>query len=183
MAKDKNQTRKKGRRAYLDDIRPNLAGEYVYTGAYYRYQADKKSFARALSEIVLLAALSLAAVIASGFVRAGGMANCFYVLIPYMAETIAVVTLVWAVGKLLIKGERLREYVYGSSVLKIPVRAFLSAIFAIVGAVCIIVFIILNGIDGSIGEIIILLVAKIFGISSPFALRKLMRGLNWEKDV
>ncbi len=183
MAKDKEKARKKGRRAYLDDIRPNLAGEYVYTGSHYRYKPEAKSFRRALTEIVLLAVLSLASLLAAGCVRAGGMGNCFYVIIPYIAEAIAVFTLVWAVTKLLINGEKLREYIYAASVEKLPVRTLLSAIFAAAGTLCIIIFIILNGIDGSIGEIILLLVAKIVAIAAPLILRKLLSSLNWEKEL
>lgn len=182
MAKG-SDNKAKGRRAYLNDIRPNLAGEYVYVGNYYCYVPKGKSFRRALAEIIALSLLSLAGLVAAGFVRAGGMANCVYVIVPYMAEAIAVFTMLWAVCKLLFKGRRLREYVYGSSVAKLPVRTVCSASFAGLGLLCIIIFSAINGIDGSIGEFVLLLLAKAVAIAAPLLLRKLINSLSWEIDA
>lgn len=182
MAKEKEKAKKKGRKAYLNDIRPNLSGEYVYTGAHLSFVPENKSYRRASSEISAAALLSLAALVAAGFVRAGGMGNCFYVLIPYMAEAIAVFTLLLAVYKLLSRGSRLRDYEYESSVVKMPVRALLSAIFAAVGLVCILVFVGINGADGSPGELVLLFAAKAVAIAAPLFLRKLLSALRWEKE-
>ena len=173
-------TDKKGRRAYLSDIQPNLAGEYVYVGSYYCYVPQGKTYLRALSEIILLSILSLAAFVAAGLVRAGGMGNCFYVLLPYIGEAISVFVLLWAVSKILIKGEKLREYVYGSSILRIPGACVCSAAFAAVGLIGILIFTLLNGTDGSAGEYILLLAAKLIAIAAPLLLKKLMKGLKWE---
>ncbi len=182
MAKDRDNSKKKGRKSYLSDIQPNLAGEYVYTGDHWSYVPEGKTYRRAMTEIVILSLLSLAALVAAGFVRAGGMGNCFYVIIPYMAEAISVFTLELAVYKILVKGKKLRDYVYTASVPKLPVRALLSAVFSAIGAACIIVFIIINGIDGSLGEIITLFTAKLIAIAAPLFLRKLMSTLRWEKN-
>lgn len=176
-----DNSKKRGRRDYLSDIQPNLAGEYVYTGEHWSYVAGDRSYSRAIIEIIVFSLLSLAAAVAAGLVRAGGMSNCFYVLFPYIAELIAVFTLQLAVYKLAVKGKRLRAYDYSSSVEKIPVRALLSAVFSGIGTVCIIIFVILNGIDGSLGEISLLFLAKAVAIVSPICLRKLMAALRWEK--
>ena len=182
MAKEKEKAKKKGRRAYLQDIRPNLSGEYVYTGAHLNFVPEKMSFRRAAFAIAGYALLSLAGFVAAGFVSAGGMGNCFYVIIPYIAEAIAVFTLLLAVYKAISRGSRLRDYEYESSVVKMPVRALLSAIFAAIGLVCIAVFTAINGIDGSAGEFALLLVAKAVAITVPFLMRKLLASLRWEKE-
>ena len=182
MAKEKEKAKKKGRKAYLNDIRPNLSGEYVYTGAHLNFVPEKMSYRRAASAMAVYALLSLAAFAAAGFVRAGGMGNCFYVLIPYMAEAVAVFTLLLAVYKALTRGSRLRDYEYESSVVKMPVRALLSSVFAAVGLVCIFLFVILNGADGSAGELAFLLFSKAVAIVSPLLMRRFMRSLRWEKE-
>lgn len=179
MAKS-NSKSKKGRRSYLNDIRPNLAGEYVYVGDYYCYVPQGKSYRRAVAEIAALSVLGFLALVAAGFVNAGGMGNCFYVIIPYMGEAISVFVLLWAVSKIIIKGEKLREYVYGSSVLRIPAASICCAAFAGAGMVCILVFTVLNGIDGSAGEYILLLAAKAAAVAAPLLLRRLMKSLKWE---
>ncbi len=182
MAKEKGKAKKKGRKSYLQDIRPNLSGEYVYMGAHLNFVPEKMSYRRAASAMAVYALLSLAGLAAAGFVRAGGMGNCFYVLIPYMAEAIAVFTLLLAVYKALSRGSRLRDYEYESSVVKMPVRALLSAVFAAVGLVCIAVFTAINGIDGSVGEFALLLAAKALAIIAPFLLRRFLASLRWEKE-
>ena len=71
MAQDKPKRKRKNRKAYLNDIRPNLSGEYVYVGAHYRYAGTDKSYGRAIAGIVVPALLSLAGFLAAGFVNAG----------------------------------------------------------------------------------------------------------------
>lgn len=180
MANSGGNKKKKGRRSYLNDIRPNLAGEYVYVGKYYVFVPGQKSFRRVLAEILFLCLMSLLGLIGSGFVNAGGMGNTFYVIIPYMGEAISVFVLLWAVSKLLIKGKKLREYVYGSSVLRIPAASICCAAFALAGIICITVFTVLNGPDGSAGEILLLYAAKAVSTASPLLLRKLVKSQRWE---
>ena len=177
---EKGKKTKKGRKSYLNDIRPNLAGEYVYVGDYYSFVPDGKTFPRALGEIIALSLLGFLGLVAAGFVEAGGMGNCFYVIIPYMGEAISLFVLLWAVSKLLFKGSKLREYVYGSSVLRIPGGSIVTAAFSAAGILAIIVFTILNGIDGSALEYILLLGGKGLTVASMLLLRKLMKSLRWE---
>ena len=174
--------KKKGRRAYLNDIQPNLAGEYVYTGAYYVYAGKDMSFSKARSRVLFLSMLSMLALIAAGFVRAGGMGNCYYVLIPYMAEAISVFVTAGAAARLLLNGEKLREYIYGAIIPRIPKAAVCSAAFAAVGCVCIIVFIIFNGMDGPAGEMVLLAIAKAVAIAAPLLLRKHVLSLEWKRE-
>lgn len=183
MAQDKSKRPHKNRKAYLKDIRPNLSGEYVYVGAHYRYAGKDLSYGKAIAGIAVPALLSLAAFVAAGFVNAGGMSNTFYVLIPYMAEAIAVFTLLWAVCKLLMNGQRVRDYIFDASFNKLPVRALLSSVFAAVGMVSIIVFVAINGPDGSMGELVLLFAAKILAIVAPLVLRKLVKLVKWEKEA
>ncbi len=179
MANTGDKKKKKGRRSYLNDIRPNLAGEYVYVGDYYCYEPQGKSYRRAITEIAALTVLGFLGLVAAGFVRAGGMGNCFYVIIPYMGEAVSVFVLLWAVSKIIIKGEKLREYVYGSSVLRIPAACVCCAAFAGAGFICILVFTLLNGIDGGAGEYVLLIAAKAAAVAAPLLLRKLMKSLKW----
>jgi len=180
MANTGDKKKKKGRRSYLNDIRPNLAGEYVYVGDYYCYVPQGKSYRRAVAELSLLTLLGFLALVAAGFVNAGGMGNCFYVIIPYMGEAISVFVLLWDVRQIIIKGEKLREYVYGSSVLRIPAASLCCAAFAGAGVVCILIFTILNGIDGGAGEYLLLLAAKTVAVAAPILLRRLVKSLKWE---
>lgn len=180
MAESKGK--KKGRRAYLNDFQPNLAGEYVYTGVYYAYDGKDMDFPKARSRVLLFSMLSMLGLIGAGCVSAGGMGNCFYVLIPYMGEAISVFVTAWAVVRLLLNGSRLREYIYGAIIPRIPVAALCSAVFAAVGCVCIAIYIILNGIGGPVGELALLIAAKAAAISAPLLLRRHVKSLQWKKE-
>ena len=99
-----------------------------------------------------------------------------------MAEAIAVFTLLLAVYKAISRGSRLRDYEYESSIVKIPVRALLAAVFAAAGVVCIVIFIVFNGLDGGVGELVLLIAAKAVSVAAAILLRRLMASLRWENE-
>lgn len=182
MAQSSKRSPKKGRKAYLNDFQPNLAGEYTYTGAHYRYAGEGMDYRCARRYTAIGAAAMLAGLLAPGFVRAGGMGNCFYVLIPYMAEAISVFVTMFAVFKMLTGGERLREYIFEKSVLRIPRACLCCSAFAALGFICSMIFSALNGIGGSTAEAAVLIIGKLLGIISPMAMRKHLLSLEWKKD-
>lgn len=183
MAKDNSKPPKKGRKAYLNDFQPNLAGEYTYTGAHYRYAGNKMSYRSARAQVIISVSAMLAGLLAPGFVRAGGMGNCFYVLIPYMAEAISVFVTLYAVFKMLTGSERLREYIYEKSVLRIPGGCICCAAFAALGFICSMIFSAINGIGGSTAEAAVLIVGKTLGITAPLSMRKHILSLEWKKEA
>ena len=182
MAKDTNNTRKKGRKAYLNDFQPNLAGEYTYTGAHFRYTGSGVDYRLCRRGTMFGAIAMLVGLLAPGFVNAGGMGNCFYVLIPYMGEAISVFVTLWAVFKMLAGGERLREYIYEKSVKRIPAGCICCAGFAALGFVCSMVFSAINGIGGSTAEAAVLIVGKVLGVAAPLSMRKHILAQTWEKE-
>ena len=182
MAKENSKSPKKGRKAYLNDFQPNLAGEYTYVGAHYRYVENKMSYRSARGQVIFGAAAMLVGLLAPGFVRAGGMGDCFYVLIPYMAEAIAVFVTLYAVVKMLGGGERIREYIFEKSVKRIPAGCLCCSVLAAIGFVCSMIFSAINGIGGSTLEAAVLIIGKLLGIVAPMTLRKHILGLNWEKE-
>jgi hypothetical protein len=58
------------------------------------------------------------------------MANCPYVILPYVVGFVSAVSLCWGLGRLTAGGDPLRAYVYEASVKAIPQRAMLTAVFA-----------------------------------------------------
>ena len=182
MAKETGKARRKGRKAYLNDFQPNLAGEYTYTGANYRYVGEGMDYRRVRRCTAAAAAAMLAGLLVPGFVSAGGMGNCFYVLIPYMAEAISVFVTMFAVYKMLSGGEKLREYIFEKSVKRIPGGCVCCSAFAALGLVCSMVFSAINGIGGTAAEAAVLIVGKCLGVSAPLVMRRLILSLDWKKE-
>lgn len=127
MAEEKNGKKRKGRRAYLNDFKVNVAGEYVYTGKHYRWDSDRK---RALCWMWGLGLVGIAAGVLAGCIPGTGMEGAAWALLPYVISLLASFSCVYAVGRLSFGGESVREYVYEATVKQLPVRCMVTAIAA-----------------------------------------------------
>ena len=125
--------RKRGENSYLNDFHPNLAGEYIYSGVLYACALDETAQRGMRRSLRALAAVQLAAVIASGSIPAPGMQNSFYIILPFLGELIAAVSAAWAIFKLGSDWNAVREYVYERTVPVLPRRALAAAILAFLG--------------------------------------------------
>ena len=136
---EKNKKRG-GRRAHLNDFHVNLAGDYVYTGAHYSYVDQGRSRDRVQRELLGLSVAVVLAVVAGGCSDAPAMLNCWYVILPYICEAAAAVSVIWAVLRLRKAEEPIREYIYKKSVQALPHRAMLCMIFAGLGFVTMVLY-------------------------------------------
>jgi hypothetical protein len=73
------------------------------------------------------------------------MLNCWYVILPYICEAAAAVSVIWAVLRLRKAEEPIREYIYKKSVRALPHRAMLCMIFAGLGFVTMVLYLAMNG--------------------------------------
>jgi len=179
----KQEKKQKGRKAYLNDFVPNLAGEYTYNGSHYRYTGPIMPYSRMRSQLVVGFVGVLAGLLLPGFVSVGGMGNCFYVLIPYMAEAISVFVTLYALFGMITGGEKIREYIFEKSVKRVPGGCVCCAAFAAIGFVCSMIFSALNGVGGSTAEAAVLIIGKCLGVTAPLALRKLVLSSSWQREL
>jgi hypothetical protein len=91
---------------YLNEYKQAADGQYVYTGNLYVLHDS----GNVRKKIGVLWALSVAAVIGSGLINAGGMNNSFYVIIPYIIEVICAFALSWHVIRLIFTKGDFKEY-------------------------------------------------------------------------
>lgn len=141
MSKEKKQN---GRRAYLRDFKVDSNGDYVYNGNMYDV-SDGEDYGRAFKLAWVLAGILTASVIAKGCIPASGMLNTFYIIIPFMLETLSCGLLVYALIKLSIAKRPLREYVYKATVLKIPGRVSVMYTFSFISTFAYTVWLITGG--------------------------------------
>lgn len=135
-------------RSYLNDFKLNAAGKYEYFGNHYKWDNPDRSRRSMLTLAWSVIAACSAVTVASGCNTAAGMANTFYVILPYVAEVASLFSVVWGACRLTFGGEPLREYIYRETVPKLPLRSLLAAISALVGLVGSLIFILLNGFEG-----------------------------------
>lgn len=172
--------KKKGRRAYLNDIKKDRDGRYVYEGTLYLWKEDRESRKGSLQKLWVCCGILMAAVLAAGSIPAPGMSGCFYLVLPYAVQVIAAVSVCWGLGRLSIGGSPLREYVYEAAAKKLPGRAAVTAAASLLTAIGEIIYIFTNAGQENAGMAILLILLETAASASALFLRKIVRGLSWE---
>lgn len=152
--------KKKGRRAHLEAFKKNEKGEYIYTGKMYAFDEKNIKWKTAVIRLGVVWAALMAMMIINGCIPAPGMANCFYVLLPYAAQVVAAASLGTALFSMISAGNPMREYQYEAAVKKIPLRAQLSAAFAGVNMLGEIIYLVQNGTGNVLGMAALFLVLE-----------------------
>ena len=171
----------KGRRSYLNDFHRDVSGQYVYTGAIYRYDGAVPR-RRYLARVGILTGLMAVGAVIPGCVDVPAMHNTFYVLLPYIGEVIGAALTLWAAIPLILHRSELRGYVYHGTVESLPARFWVTLGCAAAGAVGNVVFLLLHGFCGEIALSVLPLVCK--GVVSPAALllRRCLGAGRWVSD-
>ncbi len=130
MSKEKKRFQRRG---YLQYIRQNAAGEYVYTGGYHHLQNG--TYGELLRRLYAFAVPPAVCAAAVGFLPDDAMMNTFYVLIPYVFLVCFTVSVIWALVRFSANEKPLREYIYKAAVTPIPRRAVAAAVSAGAAAV------------------------------------------------
>lgn len=171
-----------GRRAHLNDYHVDLAGNYVYTGAHYAYIDQGRPLERVKRELWALCIAMLMGVFAGGCSDTPAMMNCWYVILPYLGEAAAAVSVLWALVKMRREKEPFREYVYKATVKALPHRAMLCMIFAGLGFVCMLLYLVNAGTFGGKGlSVALYLAMKLLVGGAAWLLWRYSLSLRWEK--
>lgn len=178
-----SEKKKRGnRREYLNDFKMNSAGSYEYSGRMMGYDTPAAPRAKALAALWVLCGGMLVLAFASGCLQASGIDHCAYVLLPYAAEVVLGGTVCWALGRLTLAGDPIREYVYKQTAEKLPRRMAAAMIFCGITLGGEALYLILNGAgEKTLGTIIFIIMQCICLAVLVFA-RKIMLGLRWTKQ-
>ncbi len=181
--KQSGQQKKSSRRSYLNEFQKDAAGTYQYSGAWIHYDTDEagRSYAGWRTAILTCTVVMVVCIIAAGCIPAPGMQNGAYLLIPYMISVVAGALTVYAAGRLLIHGEKLREYVYDATAIKLPARAMVTAIASFLVGLMECVWIAQHGFAGAPVWFICLLLLELLSGGSALLLRNVILGTKWER--
>lgn len=174
MAKDNKKRR--GSRAYLNDFERDLTGRYHYRGKLYHYQGTLPR-QRALAMLWGCGGASLVLLLAAGCLDGPGLGRCFYVLLPYVAAFVAGVTVCWALGRITAGGDPLREYVYESAAAKLFGRSRVAALFSGITALMCLLHMVLNGV---IWQRIVFLLLSVAATGGQVMLGRICAGVHWQ---
>lgn len=167
------------RRSELKYFRRGDDGKFNYTGGYCRY-AGAPTRTGQLIRLWILCGIGAAALIAAGCMPAPGMTGCAYVLIPYVAALIALFASLWAVGRLSLGGDPIRE-TDCSAAESAPRRLITAGILSLVTLAGEGLYVLLHGAgekpDAAAVCMVLLAVSGIFALLG----RGRFRFLKWEK--
>lgn len=176
-----DRKKKRGRWAYLDQFQPNLAGEMIYTGSSYRSLLQEEARRRRYLLLGLEGAAMLALILVGGCISAPGVGRCPYVLLPYVGQLAAGVSLCWALGQLLTGGRTLREYVYQATVEKVPLRSGITMVCSGLSMIGEIVYLLLHREEGGLLRGLGFLGLTAGAVALTMHLKVLVKNLKWEK--
>lgn len=173
---------KKRRRGYLADFQPTVSGDYVYTGAFFRPEADDAALRAWHLRLGMAAGLAAAALFAAGFLPAPGSTDRFYVILPYLAALTAAFVCAWKTARILTGGAALRAYVYVETVPKLPGWALAGAIACGAALLAETVHLCLRGFDGRTAAALGLLALLAAAAAGFLFLRRSVREMRWNGE-
>ncbi len=176
------QKKRRGRRSYLEDFKRTASGEYIYKGPCHSYQEDGLSRQKALAVLWLLTIAMAASVVAGGCMPAAGLMDCWYVILPWGFSLVAVVSVVWLMGRLTAGGDPLRDYVYRATVLQSRLRGNLVFFLAAATLAGETVYLLGNGFGIRMKETVFFLFCMSALFVCTILWRLIMRRLHWSPE-
>ena len=174
---------RKKERERLKDFRRGEDGTFSYAGDHVRLVGalGPSELLRALWAAFAVAALAAAV---AGAVNPAGLTGCPYVVMPYMLQLVALVSVAWALGRLTVAlrgaaGGRVRVYVRDETVGSLPGRCALAIGLALVAAAGEVVFLATGGAAPAAAEFVLLAYEALCCVALV-ALRRSARAAEWE---
>ena len=179
-----DQRKKRGRAAKASYFVPTGNGNYVYTGPLYSLSAEADITAkRASVRRLLLGGCIVALSLMCGILPVPGMNNTFYVIVPYAGTLIFAAVSLWKSARIAYwGGDKLREYVFESTVKQFPVHTLFCAVFAVASVIGEGIFLIIEKPDKtSLPLAVAFLLAHAVIAAMALIWRRLESALEWEK--
>lgn len=173
------ERKRRGRRGYLEDFQKTASGEYIYKGVCHAYQEDGLSRKKALAVLWLLTVGMAASVVIGGCMPAAGLMDCWYVILPWGLCLVAIVSVVWLMGRLTAGGDPLRDYVYRATILQSGLRGNLTLILAAATIAGEAVYLFGSGFGGRVKETAVFLFCMLALLVCALLWRLIMRRLHW----
>ena len=172
---------RKNKHSKLEYFQRNAAGEYIYTGKHMAYVSKGKSRKRLLTELWGLGIGGGIFLLAGGFLPIESFRGCFYVLLPYIVALVAAFSCLWTISELTGGGEPMRQYVHDATVLKLPGRAMIAAVAAVLCILGQAIYCILHS-GGTVGVLLAFFLLEGAGAAAMVLLFRCIRGANWQLE-
>ena len=183
--------KRKGRRAYLSDIRRGANGKYVYTGTCYTYDKLNPRL-YVLLRLWALTIPAVAACVVSGCLNAPFTRDTWYVLAPLGFAFVCAGSVTWAVGRITGNKSVLRSYVRKQTFGAIPLRCGFMIGFAAVSLIGAAIYMIVHGtsavtltgaVEDRTAACVVYLIMQAICIACGVLLIVFVRSLRWQETL
>ena len=171
-----------GRKQYLNDFRPSVNGEYIYTGGFYKLEMEQSRVKGLRTKMTVSVIITAAFVLTAGILPAAGSISCFYVILPFLAVMICCFVSTWKICRLLASGLMVREYIYEKTVPTVPGWLLAESISAAATLIGEAVYLIINGVDGREVYTAAFICMLILTVSACLMMRSFFREIRWIKN-
>ena len=169
--------RKKARER-LKDFGPDDNGKMAYLGDHVRL-ADGHDRRRLLRTLWAACGLAVVAVVGASLANPAVLSGCPYVVLPYMCQFVALVWVLWGMGRLSVAGERVRAYVRDETVGALPLRCVVAAALGLVAAVGEVVLLATSG-TAPVAADLVFLACEAVAVAALVAVRRTCLATAWE---
>ncbi len=178
-----NRKTKTSGKQYLNDFTPAVNGDYVYTGGFYRPELEPLHFSKIRSLIIITELISVISVFVAGLLPAAGSADCFYVILPFLAVIICGFVKAWKAVSFFLSGTRVREYVYMKSVFVLPGWTVAETVSAAAVLIAETVFLLINGFEWREKFTVAFICLVALTMIADLLMLDLLRRISWIKDI
>ena len=169
--------RKKARER-LKDFGPDDNGKMSYLGDHVRL-VEGQDRRRLVTTLWVTCGVATLAVLGASLANPGGLSGCPYVVAPYIGQFVAMVSVLWGMGRLSVAGERVRVYVRDETFGALPRRAVVAAALGLAAVVGEIVLLAVSGVAPGAAEIVFL-ACEAVSVVALVALRQTCLATEWE---
>lgn len=153
----------------------------MWQGAQYIFEGGESAYRLSLRKLWAAAAAVGIAALAAGCIPAAGMDRSFYLLLPYMVQLVAAVSVVWTMLRLSRAGSTMRAYIYEETVHKLSFRSRLTEGFAIAVLIGEVIFLVKNGFQGKAAGTVLFVAAELMAVAGGHFLCRVLDKMVWKR--
>lgn len=169
---------RKKERERLKDFGRDESGKIAYLGDHVRL-AEGSDRRRLLATLWAAGGLAAAAVVGASLANPGGLVGCPYVVLPYMLQFVAMVWVLWGMGRFAVAGERVRVYVRDETVGALPRRCVAAAALGLLAAAGEVVLLVSSA-SAPVPADFAFLACEAASVAALVALRRACLATTWE---
>lgn len=172
----------KKRYSYLDDYKKGMDGKYVYYGKHYAFRGTDAQLKWYKGMLGITSFLAISLFVISGLMDAGALWSCWYVIIPFALEILAIFVLAWKAVTLLFEKNPVKSYIYKRTVPWFKPMGIILMVIALISIAASVICMLLNPETVKMTGCIVYMVLKLAQAVLAFVFVRMIGKYQWDED-